>query len=213
MTRSDRRRTTRAAALGLLAAAAAAAGCVDFGDPVAPAPSGPTIDALVPARTFAGDTLVVEGTGLGGAPGTVLFGDVAAPILSWSDRSVRALVPNGAVAGPLRLRIDGTDTNALDFETAAPVSFAADVEPLFFAYDCVSCHAFGTISGGFEVLPHARLVAGTAVVPRRSGSSELRRRLLSTTPFAQRMPEGGPFLTDAEILVIADWIDQGARDD
>ena len=91
------------------------------------------------------------------------------------------------------------------------MSFAADVEPLFL-HKCAGCHAFGIAEGGFEVLPYEKLVSGPQVVPRLSGSSELIRRLLPTTPVAERMPQGGGYLTDAEILKVADWIDQGARD-
>jgi hypothetical protein len=55
-------------------------------------------------------------------------------------------------------------------------------------------------------------VNGPAVIPRRSGSSNLVRKLGPNPPFGVRMPQGGPYLSDAQILRIADWIDQGARD-
>jgi hypothetical protein len=53
------------------------------------------------------------------------------------------------------------------------------------------------------------------IIPRRSASSRLVQRLLPTTPESLRMPQSAisaPYLNDAEIQVVADWIDQGARD-
>lgn len=206
--------------LGLLAA-----GCSDFGAPLRPdpapdgeEPAGPAVDQLLPFRTFPGDTVVVAGRGFGAAPGTVTFAGPAgtrrdATVLSWADDRIRALVPGDAADGPVLVQVGDLETAGVAFETAAPVSFAADVAPLFDLYSCTVCHANGSSSGAFEVLPWSRLVASSAVVPRDSRGSRLRIRLLPSTPLLQRMPEGGPFyLNDAEILVLSDWIDQGARD-
>lgn len=205
--------------LRVMVPAILAAGCSDFGnDGVQPVDS-PTITDLVPMRTFPGDTVLVQGAGFGAEPGEVLFAssalraaDASATILSWEDTRVRALVPGDVVTGDLTIRADGVESNALTFGVAPEISFSGDVVPRFVTYGCTGCHAFPTVSGGLEVLPHAALVGNSAVIPRRSSSSRLRQRLLPTTPASQRMPEGGPYLSEAEILVIADWIDQGARD-
>lgn len=205
--------------------AAALSGCGDFGAPLRPdpapdggGPAAPAIDALLPFRTFPGDTVVVVGEGFGSAPGEVTFAGpgaarLAAAVLSWEDDRVRTLVPPDVADGPVIVLAGSVAAPGAPFEVAAPVSFAADVAPLFELYSCTVCHANGSSSGAFEVLPWDRLVTSSAVVPRDSRASRLRQRLLPTTSILLRMPEGGPFyLDDAEIRVLSDWIDQGARD-
>jgi hypothetical protein len=218
----SKRRPRGAARALALVAALAAAGCGDFGASLPPAPApgtgGPSVETLIPARTFPGDTLVVAGSGFGELEGAVFFAgtlraDVGAEILAWSDDSIRVLVPAMAASGPVRVRAGGLESEGASFEIAPEISFAGDVVPLVQGrYGCTGCHAYGAAEGGFEVLPYESLVASTAVLPRFSGSSRLRQRLLSSTPVSERMPDGGPYLTDADILKIADWIDQGARD-
>jgi len=212
-------RRAAAAGFGLLAAAA---GCTDLGDPVPVAPPNdvgapPVVTELVPFRTFAGDTVVVVGSDFGDDPaaGTVLFGgDAAGTVVSWADDRIEVLVPAGVSAGAVRVRVGGQTSDGIDFTPAAPVSYRNDLVPLFRQYGCSSCHGG---SGGLRVEPWVALVSGGSdhgpvVIPRRSGESLLRERLLPSTPVAQRMPQGGPYLSPEPILLIADWIDQGARD-
>lgn len=198
-------------------------GCGDQGDPLAPdldpgGGGGPDIETLIPLRTFPGDTVVVVGSGFGEEPGTVTFAgpplraDLAAAVVEWTDTGIRVLVPAGTTDGPVRVHVGEQASAGFPFGVAPEVSYADDMFPLLQTFGCTGCHAFGAASGGFEVYPHDRIVASTAVIPRRSGSSRLRQRLLPSTPVSQRMPQGGPYLSDVQILVIADWIDQGARD-
>jgi hypothetical protein len=69
---------------------------------------GPSI-VVNPAFGAAGEPQqIVRDYGFGSAPGLVLLGDALLDVLSWSDRSVSVLVPDGASSGQLRIeRADG----------------------------------------------------------------------------------------------------------
>jgi hypothetical protein len=53
---------------------------------------------------------------------------------------------------------------------------------------------------------------GPAVVAGKADTSNLVRKLSSTPPFGDRMPQGGPYLPDSTLQVIKLWINQGAKD-
>jgi hypothetical protein len=92
---------------------------------------------------------------------------------------------------------------------------------LFSTYGCNGCHdntfppdfatqltCYSTMVGaaGFD--------CGTAIVsPYSTANSELYVKLSAagvTTCGSDRMPEGGPYLTNTELQTIADWINNGA---
>jgi hypothetical protein len=134
---------------------------------------------------------------------------------SWTDVSVRVLVPEGASDGPVAVRRNGRTGTGIDFRLAPRlVAYGADLVPIFQQRGCASCHGG---SGGLTVIPRSALLIGgshgAVVVPRRSAESNLVRKLGANPPFGERMPRGGPPLSAAEIQLIADWIDQGARED
>ncbi len=210
-------------AAGLLLVPAA---CTDLGDPVAPRPmpppagSAPTVTGVEPARTYVGDRATVLGTEFGtdADAGAVLFdgasGDVAADVVTWEPDRIVVVVPDGAQDGEVRVRVGETISGGVSFEVAPEVSYAADVVPLFQTYGCVSCH--GGIND-LNVTPHAALLSGDSdhgpvVVPGDRGASLIWLKVRPSPPVGERMPQGGPFLSDAEILLLGDWIDQGARD-
>ncbi|MDH4874352.1 c-type cytochrome domain-containing protein [Pseudomonas sp. BN515] len=97
-----------------------------------------------------------------------------------------------------------------------PVTYS-HVAPIF-ASRCVKCHSpYGLMGSAPEGLlldsygaildRHERV----RVVPGSSGASELVRRIRGQSQ--PQMPyDGPPFLSDEEVRLIADWIDQGARD-
>jgi mono/diheme cytochrome c family protein len=93
----------------------------------------------------------------------------------------------------------------------------ADVEPIFLQR-CVKCHTDGGVMGpppeGLRLKTREQILAGSehiVVVPGSAGASELVRRIRGQARL--RMPfDGPPFLSDKEIRLISDWIDQGARD-
>ena len=205
------------------------AGCSDFGDPVSvpqpvgPTPLGATLDELIPARTVPGDSVRVRGSGFGATPdgATFRFWDgglrdgAEAEVLSWSDDQLIVLVPVGAVDGPTHLERDGATVSGPSFAVAPrSVSYFADIVPILDRFGCTSCHGG---SGGLNVRPWTSLVAGNSdsgpvVVPRHSAESLMVVRLLPETPATLRMPQGGPYLDTDQILLMADWVDQGALD-
>ncbi|MFN8179638.1 MAG: IPT/TIG domain-containing protein [bacterium] len=234
--RSVRARLIVAVGAALFGVPAFLHGCADLGKdlpnetgPPPPTGDAPVISDVLPMRTFSGDTVQVAGVRFGATAGHVLFtgtalrGDVEATIVSWADDKITALVP-AAASGPIRVQAGGIISQGAEFSTVPEVLFGRDVTPLFDfqvngGHDCVSCHGFcePACTGGFEILPYDRLMQGSAtgivVIPRRSASSRLIQVLLPTTPVGSRMPQSTvPFyMSDAEIQLISDWIDQGAR--
>lgn len=184
----------------------------------------PEITALVPGRTVVGDTLLIEGRNFGSTSGRVLFTSEAsqtpAQIVDWEETRIRALVPDAATDGPVRVEALGQESEPVVFSVAPRrVTLTQDLHPLFQRKGCEACHFGSGGSGGFSVITHADLLRGgglsrgTAVIPRRSGSSVMVLKVLTPPPFGDRMPQGSPPLTEAEVRLFEDWIDQGARND
>jgi len=199
-----------------------------------PPPAGePAITNLLPRRTVAADTVRIQGASFGSTPdgSAVLFSstvrDVEATIVSWSDNEIRALVPATAIDGPVRVRVDDVQSNGINFSVAdSLVSLQQDLVPLFITFQCMICHVPGGTSSNFVIANivgpdfvlnyPAMFTTGTNppnVIPRQSSASKMVQRVLpSAGPL--RMPQPPPFprfLNDAEILLLSDWIDQGAR--
>ncbi len=105
--------------------------------------------------------------------------------------------------------------------TNGAVSFSANVAPILRA-SCAACH-IATQSGGLNLGSYAALMKGGAtssggvvdgpvVVPGDHTRSYLWTVLEGTNlQGGQRMPLGGPYVSDAEAQTIARWIDQGAK--
>jgi hypothetical protein len=106
----------------------------------------------------------------------------------------------------------------------APIRFSSDVQPIF-TRSCAKfgCHIPATAPFGF-VLEQGQAYANLVdvqsaedptlkrVEPGRSDLSYIIRKL-EGTGLGDRMPaDGPPYLPDAEIQLIKDWIDQGALD-
>ena len=225
--------TPGAAARRLAAAlilAALAGGCSDGGEPIGVpgvSPGSPTsdavIDTLLPARTVVGDSVRVQGSGFGPDSSGASFrfpsgsgSTLPAIVLSWSDTQLVVLVPEGAAKGATRFERDGAGAMGPEFDTAPRrISYSIDLVPVLELWGCSSCHGG---SGNLNVQPWESLLAGTsdhgpAVIPRDSGASLLVQRVRPETPMLLRMPQGGPYLDPATIRLLADWVDQGARND
>jgi hypothetical protein len=103
--------------------------------------------------------------------------------------------------------------SSADPTPSTAVSFQNDVRPLFNRYGCVGCHG-GT--NNLFVTPVANLLRGgmngPAVVPLKPENSILVQKIKPNPPFGDRMPQGGPYLKDAEIQIIVNWIKEGALD-
>jgi hypothetical protein len=98
-----------------------------------------------------------------------------------------------------------------------PVSYAADVQPIWNAH-CVGCH--GGTAGLFLEAPGSRanLVGaastnwgGLRVVAGDPAASILYRKLTGDAAVGDRMPQGGT-LTAGELETVRRWIAEGAAD-
>ncbi len=203
-------------------------GCSDEGDRLVGTPTGvdPAVDRLVPARTIVSDTVRVQGSGFGAKQesGLVTFSGTSgarldAEVLGWSETELSVRVPAGAIDGVVRVSFAGEiESNETDFSVATrEITFSGDLVPLFQANGCLGCH--GGSGGLFLDTAENLLVGGNhgpAATPRASGESNIVRKLGPEPPFGSRMPKGcdtgDGCLGHEEILKVADWIDQGARD-
>ena len=77
--------------------------------------------------------------------------------------------------------------------TTRPIDFAHDITPLIKSH-CAKCHTDGTYKGSFSLDTRETMLKSKAVVPGKSGESELIERLTSDDP-EFRMPPKGPRLT------------------
>lgn len=74
--------------------------------------SGPMTQSILSAAAI-GQTITIDGSGLGASPGTVAFTSSSGPgtrfgtIRSWSDSAVSVVVPSGATPGPVLLQTSG----------------------------------------------------------------------------------------------------------
>ncbi|MFQ5548706.1 MAG: c-type cytochrome domain-containing protein [Woeseia sp.] len=110
--------------------------------------------------------------------------------------------------------------------TQSEVSFSSDVQPIFEQH-CIECHdgaGEGVAASGFSVRNYDSIMKGTnlgkVVIPGSSMSSTLFLVIAQKTAPEIQMPphhakawadgRGSP-LSDGEVGIIQDWIDQGAR--
>jgi hypothetical protein len=115
-----------------------------------------------------------------------------------------------------------------DSDPGADVSFAHDIRPIMDRPRGMAgcgCHTptnglpsgieqSGLDLGSIYALRQGGRTSGTAIVVAGDPcSSVLVQKLESTPPFGSRMPlDGPPYLEDAEVLLIRDWIAEGALD-
>lgn len=95
---------------------------------------------------------------------------------------------------------------------AQPAATFADIAPLL-TQRCVVCHAGASAAASLRLDSHASILAGGArgpvVKPGDAANSELIRRVKGQSQ--PRMPmTGPPWLSDAEVALLARWIDAGA---
>ncbi len=72
---------------------------------------------------------------------------------------------------------------------------------------CVQCHSGSSPSAGFLIEDPEALVTLGYVKKGDSANSLLYKKLSATPPRGDRMPKGGPYLTDVELGYFASWID------
>ncbi len=97
-----------------------------------------------------------------------------------------------------------------------PVSFVADVAPIL-VKNCVGCHGSEEAEGEYQLTSFERLLrAGAsespAVTPGKPDESEL-IRLVESEDEGERMPYDADPLPPAEIALLRQWVEQGAKFD
>lgn len=102
-----------------------------------------------------------------------------------------------------------------------PVSYAADIQPLFDA-GCVGCHGQGG-QGGLDLRPgvsRGNLVGVVSAVygarrvdPGNPDGSVLYDKLADGGAYGQPMPPSGSGFTADELELVRRWIADGAQDD
>src|SRR5262249_42702251 len=88
-----------------------------------------------------------------------------------------------------------------------PIDFAHDIVPLI-KTRCAECHTNGKYKGPFSLDTRETVLKSKAVVPGKSGESELVKRITSGDA-ETRMPNKGEPLTARQIELFKAWIDQG----
>ena len=112
----------------------------------------------------------------------------------------------------------------IDSDPDRPVRFETDILPIFEA-SCRKCHdpngenPNGYRRSGLSLVTYDELFRGginslqRIVIFDQPCQSVLYEKIVDGPPFGKRMPSNGPpFLSDAEIALIHDWIAEGARD-
>jgi len=130
------------------------------------------------------------------------------PDSNTTDTSFIVIAENGLLADTLKVIV------SLVFEEQILTSYTDSIQPIF-NNNCagVSCHIGGS-GGGLQLDSYVLLIAGgnsgEVVIAGDPDNSILLRLINGTeTPF---MPLGGSQLSESDIQLISDWIDQGALD-
>ena len=95
----------------------------------------------------------------------------------------------------------------------APVDFRRDIQPIFQRH-CAECHGDKKDKGGLRFDRKATIFQGgdsgkPVVIPGRAAESLLLRKISSNDP-DEMMPPKGERLSEAQVSLIKNWIDQGA---
>ncbi|CAN5716114.1 hypothetical protein BH11MYX3_BH11MYX3_33720 [soil metagenome] len=121
-------------------------------------------------------------------------------------------VPDGGVPPSAVGRC--TDSNPM-----VSVSFAHDIRPITTkSPGGCSCHASNATSGfnlgSYDSLRRGGNISGTRIiVPGKPCESILLQKLGLAPPYGARMPYNGPpYLSAAELVLVRDWIAEGALD-
>lgn len=125
--------------------------------------------------------------------------------------------------GPPSGTTDATACSNADSNPAMTVSFSVHLKNgVFQRGGCATCHTgdgLGLQQSGLDLSSYATLRAGggrsgaAIVVDGMPCASILAQKIGTAPPFGRRMPYNGPpYLSDADILLVRDWIAEGAHD-
>jgi len=97
---------------------------------------------------------------------------------------------------------------ATDAAVSTGVSYAANVKPIFDA-KCIKCHGVESTKEGLDMLTYENVMAGSfngsVITPGDANNS-----ILVDLIVRGKMPNRGQKLSDDEIQIIIDWVNQGA---
>ena len=88
------------------------------------------------------------------------------------------------------------------------VDYETEIQPIF-DNSCGNCH-LGNSSGGLNLSNYANLMSSDVIVPGNHQASELYDRITRDNSASGDMPPGNSELSQNEIDLIAQWIDEGA---
>jgi len=194
-------------------------GCGDMGSDL-PLSNTPIVNGVFPDSGSVGDTVSISGSGFGPtrASSVVRVGGVDAQIyVRWSDTLIVIAIPANSGTGAITVIIGTAVSNPVSFKVLGAAgtvrSFSTDVLPLLTRYGCTGCHGG---NGGLYVDTQPHLLQGgnhgPAIVPGDADGSLIIQKISVNPPFGSRMPQGGPYLTDSDVQLLKEWINQGALD-
>jgi mono/diheme cytochrome c family protein len=122
--------------------------------------------------------------------------------------SAAAAQDPGAIIGPSESRSQNRE------QTPEPVDFLRDIQPIFRS-NCYECHSGNTEEGGLNLGIKAKVLlggeSGQAIVSEKSRESLLIQLVSGADEDRVMPPAGNKRLTEQQINLLSDWIDQGAE--
>lgn len=111
------------------------------------------LQSVIPSIGLIGSNVELRGTGFGDVKGTseVMFGDVPAQIQLWSDKNIKAIVPNGCRTSGVYVTVNGKETNRFVYVVAK----ITGIDPRKGIYGdtiTISGYGFGDSKGDNEIL-------------------------------------------------------------
>ena len=96
----------------------------------------------------------------------------------------------------------------LVFTLVFAVDYESEIQPIF-NNNCGNCH-LGNSSGDLNLSNYDNLMSNDVIVPGNHEASELYDRITRDNAAAGDMPPGNSELSQNQIDLIAEWIDEGA---
>ena len=96
------------------------------------------------------------------------------------------------------------------------VDYTTQIQPIF-DNNCINCHNNGGgYAGGLDLSSYAETLeggnSGNSLIPSNHSNSILYNRIILPEGNQQFMPQNGTSLTETDISLIAQWIDEGASE-
>ena len=88
------------------------------------------------------------------------------------------------------------------------VDYETEIQPIF-NFNCGNCH-IGNSSGGVNLSSYQNVMDSDVITPFDANDSELYDLITESNNGGDDMPPGNAELTDAQITLIQDWINEGA---